>query len=209
MEDDGNPRLCDFGGSKFIDDRDYNMPFTGSARYMAPELTEVEDEFNFDPDFEVPKPPPNCTKSTDIFAFSMVALEVSGLPYFYSGMFFGILCERWFRLTSLLCQPVVWWLIFSYFEQILTGKVPFYDSHLNDLVMVQIQNCERPERAMYPPTTFTDPMWNLLIDCWDQDPKRRPDMGTVVQHLQHMWWAVCFQVILVFRFAFSCALVAL
>jgi hypothetical protein len=123
-------------------------------------------------------------------------------------MFFGILCEWWFGFTSLLCQPVVWWLIFSYFEQILTGKLPFYDSHLNDLVIVQIQDGERPERAMYPPTTFTDPMWDLLVDCWDQDPKRRLDMGTVVQRLQHMWWAVCFQVTLRFRLlpqlCFSC-----
>jgi serine/threonine protein kinase len=110
MDDDGNPRLCDFGRSKFINDRDYNMPLMGSARYMAPELTEANDDFNFDSDFnpEVPNPPPNCIKSIDIFAFSMVALEVSDLPYFYFGMFFGILYKWWFGFTSLLCQPVVW-----------------------------------------------------------------------------------------------------
>ena len=96
MDDNGNPRLCDFGRSKFIDDRDYDIPFAGSARYMAPELTEAEADVDFDDDEIDIETPPCLTKATDVFAFSMVALEVSGLPCFYFGMFFVILCEWWF-----------------------------------------------------------------------------------------------------------------
>jgi hypothetical protein len=63
------------------------------------ELTAAEASVDYDGgDFEIDAPP-TLTKATDVFAFSMVALVVSGLSYF--GMFFGILCEWWLRLTSL------------------------------------------------------------------------------------------------------------
>jgi serine/threonine protein kinase len=80
MDDDGTPRLCDFGRSKFIDHRGFTTSFAGSARYMAPELTEAEADVNFDDEeAEIPESPPNLTKATDVFAFAMVALEVSDL----------------------------------------------------------------------------------------------------------------------------------
>ena len=110
MDDDGNPRLCDYGRSKFIDHRGFTTSFAGgSARYMAPELTEAEADVDFDDEeAEIYEPPPNLTKATDVFAFSMVALEVSGLPVSYFEVFLGILSEWRSGLTSLLCQPVVW-----------------------------------------------------------------------------------------------------
>jgi serine/threonine protein kinase len=77
MDDDGDPRLCDFGQSKFIDDKDYDIPFMASARYLAPELSDIDLDLDFDSEA-----PGNLTKATDVFAFSMVALEVSGLPCF-------------------------------------------------------------------------------------------------------------------------------
>jgi len=60
MEDDGTPVLADFGQSIFSDLRSSTTPFAGSARYMAPELI-------------IPLLR-NC--KIDVFAFSMVALEV-------------------------------------------------------------------------------------------------------------------------------------
>jgi serine/threonine protein kinase len=78
VDDDGNPRLADYGRSKFIDHRGFTTTFAGSARYMAPELTAAEPDFDIhDGDYEISEFPPILTKETDVYAFSMVTLEVS------------------------------------------------------------------------------------------------------------------------------------
>jgi hypothetical protein len=59
--------------------------------------------------------------------------------------------------------------------QILTGKEQFFQAA-----------SERCKRSKYLPTLFADIMWELLVDCWHQDPKKRPDMGDVVQQLREM-----------------------
>ena len=64
IDDDGVPRLSDFSQSKFVDHRGFTTQLAGSARHMAPELMWETD----------------CralTYETDVFAFSMLALEVS------------------------------------------------------------------------------------------------------------------------------------
>jgi len=77
IDDDGVPRLSDFGRSKFIDHRGFTTTLAGSARYMPPELiaTEVDVDFDDDEAFDN-EPPPSMTKRTDVYSFSMVALEV-------------------------------------------------------------------------------------------------------------------------------------
>jgi serine/threonine protein kinase len=74
IDDDGTPRLSDFGRSKLIDQGGFTTTtFAGSARQIAPELiiaTESEDD-------QLPK----LTKEADVYAFSMVALEVSNTQY--------------------------------------------------------------------------------------------------------------------------------
>ena len=68
--------------------------------------------------------------------------------------------------------------------QILTGRLPFFYLRQDTTVIAFVQDGKRPDRLRCLPTIFTDPMWKLLDDCWDKDPKRRPDMGTVVRRLQ-------------------------
>jgi len=88
MNDDGTPLLSDFGRSKFIDHRGFTTAFAGSARYMAPELTAAEPDVVYGEDehgtYEN-QGTPNLTKKTDVFAFSMLALEIltGKLPFFY------------------------------------------------------------------------------------------------------------------------------
>ena len=74
----------------------------------------------------------------------------------------------------------------SHLVQIMTQKNPFFHIHHGPNVVMQITAGKRPERKHYLPTVFTDPMWKLLVDCWDQDPERRPDMGIVVRRLEAM-----------------------
>lgn len=83
VDDTGGARLCDFGRSKILDHRGFTTVFSGSARFMAPELLGVVPASATNPDqpeslydtnddsFE-----PVLTKETDVYGFSMVALEV-------------------------------------------------------------------------------------------------------------------------------------
>jgi serine/threonine protein kinase len=79
IDETGSPRLCDFGRSKIIDERGFTTALTGTARFMAPELLGVPDEQEGIADGEaLPEPPaPQLTKESDVYGFSMVALQVS------------------------------------------------------------------------------------------------------------------------------------
>ncbi|KAF7976885.1 hypothetical protein HWV62_5427 [Athelia sp. TMB] len=93
IDDEGSPRVIDFGKSRVVERRGFTTAFTGTARYMAPELTVISD------DILKPAPSPDdegsdaspatldpmITKQSDVYAFSMVVLEIltSKLPFFY------------------------------------------------------------------------------------------------------------------------------
>ena len=74
MDDDWNPRLSGVRRSIFLSYSGFPNAFARSARYMAPEVTAAE----ADMDFDITQ---YLTKESDVFAFSMVALEVSNPPY--------------------------------------------------------------------------------------------------------------------------------
>jgi len=136
VDDNGTPQLSDFGQSKLVDRRGFTTAtFTGSTRYMAPELlpTESEDEVL-----------PKVTKESDVYGFSMVALEI------------------------------------------LTGRIPFCYWSADSIIMTQVHLGKRPIRAKYLPTIIAEPMWELLVHCWDQDPGERPVMQSAVGHLRGM-----------------------
>ena len=82
IDDDGTPRVTDFGRSKLIEHRGFTTStIAGSARQIAPELFPPNEEDNNtanDEDGHVK--PAKLTKETDVYAFSMVALEVTD-PY--------------------------------------------------------------------------------------------------------------------------------
>jgi hypothetical protein len=79
MDDDGTPLLSGFEQSRFIYHRGF-IEFAGSARYMAPELTVLEPDavYGEDETYEN-QDTRTLTKETDVYAFSMLALEVSNL----------------------------------------------------------------------------------------------------------------------------------
>jgi len=136
IDDNGTALLADFGQSKITERRGFTtVTFAGTARQMAPELVPKDSD-------EEAEAVGVMTREADVYAFSMVALEI------------------------------------------LTGKIPFF-SVVNDMsVMFKVLNGKRPERKSYPQDTFSDIMWGILIDCWNQDPEERPDMRTVIQRLE-------------------------
>ena len=106
MNDDGIPQLSDFGRSRFIDHRGFTTTLAGSARYMAPELISAESDVNFDDDAYDAlenQASPKLTKETDVFAFSMVALEVSEV-FRFPILQISRASARLFILTPLLRQ---------------------------------------------------------------------------------------------------------
>ena len=65
--------------------------------------------------------------------------------------------------------------------QVFTGKCPF--SELTDPVAVsKIMACERPDRPREQ--DLTDPVWDMTVQCWQQDPSRRHNMNKVVTTLR-------------------------
>ena len=86
------------------------------------------------------------------------------------------------NLLYAICWPRMmsnYWLLTAVnFCQILSGREQLFQPWMTT---------KRCERSRYLPTVFTDIMWELLVDCWHQDPGKRPDMGDVVQRLREMW----------------------
>lgn len=95
MSDDGTPLLADFGRSKFIDHRGFTTSFSGSARYLAPELVADEPDIDNSEDayqaIDSQGHDAKLTKQTDVFAFSMLALEVSDSLSFKSSEHFVLI----------------------------------------------------------------------------------------------------------------------
>lgn len=48
--------------------------------------------------------------------------------------------------------------------------------------MAKVLSGERPERPNHP--VLTDNLWVLVQRCWQKDPRRRPEIGDIVLHLQ-------------------------
>lgn len=69
-------------------------------------------------------------------------------------------------------------------SQILTGKIPYFYIRQDSTVIAIVQDGTRPDRQRYLPTTFDEPMWMLLADCWKANPNERTVMEKVVQRLE-------------------------
>jgi serine/threonine protein kinase len=83
VDDDGTPRLADFCRSKLIGRSGFDSStIAGCARQMAPELVprDSEDDNPEELTESGDHKPPEWTKETDVYSFSMTAIEVSG-PY--------------------------------------------------------------------------------------------------------------------------------
>lgn len=86
IAEDGVAKLCDFGRSNIIGHRGYTTTFTGTARYMAPELI-GETPFSSDThpsgsqndSLVTDQEPfvPRLSKATDVYGFGVLAMEVS------------------------------------------------------------------------------------------------------------------------------------
>ena len=103
-----------------------------------------------------------ATKPSDIYGMGMVIYEVS--PW---------------NLFVLLWCPIS--------AQVLAREVPF--SEYSDLaVLTEIQNGKRPRRPVNRASSgITDSIWMLLEQCWDWDPRCRPDSTHVLTVIREIY----------------------
>ncbi|KAJ7040829.1 kinase-like domain-containing protein [Mycena alexandri] len=66
IDEDGTPKICDFGISKIMNHRGFTTDSVGTSRYMAPELL-------FAVDLSKER---STTKSSDIYSFALLALQI-------------------------------------------------------------------------------------------------------------------------------------
>ncbi|KZP16479.1 kinase-like protein [Athelia psychrophila] len=156
IDDNCCPRLSGFGRSRTIEALGFDIEFTGTGRYMAPELTFISDDItepiptaDSSEDDTLPSGTttildPTLTKKSDIYAFAMVVIEI------------------------------------------LTSKPPFFYLHQEHLVVILVQDGKRPDRVRCLPTQFSDEIWQLMDDCWNHDPPARPEMPTTIRRLEEM-----------------------
>jgi len=68
-------------------------------------------------------------------------------------------------------------------HKVFTGVPPFSE-FATPVVISKIMDGERPARP--EAQELTDSMWDMVIQCWDQDPARRPTMTEVIGHLREL-----------------------
>jgi serine/threonine protein kinase len=171
VDDLGAPRLCDFGRSRIIDRKTGYTTTTHvfNQCFTAPELIidagEDYGDFGDDDDDDAQTNTETDiarTQESDVYAFSMVAVDVSDFLLFFVS-----------EMTLTNCKKV------------LSGKLPF--GHLRDSasygVLSLVKSGRRPKRSLHQHEAMTDDLWNLMQHCWAQQACERLPIGAVCKRL--------------------------
>ena len=97
------------------------------------------------------------TKSSDIYAFGMLAYEV--------GSSFHVVSRS-----------------YSIYLQIFSGRVPFHDRQDVAAIITVITTNERPHRPTHK--ELSDRLWEMIERCWRKDPLQRPTIREAVEFLE-------------------------
>jgi hypothetical protein len=140
---------------------------------MAPELfVDLVDQSALGEDAVESVPPfsTKVTKETDLFAYSLVSLQVCCLA-------------PWKPYSDFLSLFIICILLSSYFpcSQILTGKSPLIHQIIANKIQVQLRR-ERYDLRR----TMDDRLWNLFNQCCDIDPRKRPVMDEVTRCIRNI-----------------------
>jgi hypothetical protein len=134
---------------------------------MAPELRCALDQYGrpVDSDDYIPQ----ITKASDVFGFSMAALQVNSVH-------FRTLAAQ-AQIQSILHQKLS-----RYLLQILTLKMPYHRVAHEATVICLIIDGIRPRRIEYD-ALIHPIMWSILESCWGQIPESRPAMAAVINDM--------------------------
>ncbi|KAF8184572.1 kinase-like domain-containing protein [Mycena galopus ATCC 62051] len=68
--------------------------------------------------------------------------------------------------------------------EVLTGHIPFYDLRHDGVVIMAVARGRRPTRLQScTGTPVLDNLWDLIQDCWEQNPDKRPTASQIVERL--------------------------
>ena len=67
----------------------------------------------------------------------------------------------------------------------MTGEKPFKECGHN--VVMEITQGKRPKKPEFFVITrgYTEELWKLTTDCWQQDPAKRPPVDKVLEELRN------------------------
>lgn len=71
--------------------------------------------------------------------------------------------------------------------QVFTGVIPFHNSRNDAAVIAAVLSGKRPSRPPQPQAEevgLSSSVWALIERCWDQDPRKRPIIASVIEALQ-------------------------
>lgn len=72
----------------------------------------------------------------------------------------------------------------------LLGNRPYWEFANEEQVVYTIMEGHRPKKPnMAESLGFTNELWKTLQQCWLTDTNARPDVKTILSHLNHATWA--------------------
>ncbi|KAG8912344.1 hypothetical protein FRC01_005145, partial [Tulasnella sp. 417] len=63
---------------------------------------------------------------------------------------------------------------------VMTDKIPYAELLSDAKVIMAIMGGQRPLPENYAGLSPTDPLWDIMRECWDEDPMKRPIMSEVL-----------------------------
>jgi len=159
VDNSGRARIADFGLATVTQNLDSMQSASRqhghSVRWAAPEILSEKGAHS---------------KEADVFAFSMVMIEVG--------------CSIGCRISA-YCHFVL--------IQAFTGAIPF-SSCTPPMAMLAIMQGKRPPRPTHP--ALTEELWEVMQHCWATEPNLRPPVSDALKILfsplvSHSWWRLC------------------
>lgn len=74
--------------------------------------------------------------------------------------------------------------------EVFTGNIPFSDQPRDALVVIQIIQGQCPPLSRPGPEVtlrgLDDEMWELMVVCWDKNPRKRPRLGFILEQIERI-----------------------
>lgn len=135
VDEDGHPRICDYGLAFIIEPSEFTSVKTaGACRWTGPEIMNPPEDTTYADDSIA-----LFTKESDVYAYAMTVLEI------------------------------------------FTGKIPFSQKKNDSSVIFYVLDGGRPELPLF--LKEQQSIGELVQECWQQDPSRRPTSRAVNQRL--------------------------
>jgi len=75
--------------------------------------------------------------------------------------------------------------------EVMTGEQPFKNVTSSLDIIAKVKKGDRPKRpkrnSVAVKRGLDDELWQLLTQCWAQEPKERPDISKVNEELERIW----------------------